>query len=312
MMGYSSFDDASNHAHDDNKRPHLYSTPAVSAPLITWFGLPTLIECEQPLSSGPGGNVVPGISEEETEFSLSRPLPLSRSHSQPANNEQEHPRHHRISKSFFGGGSASTDEGDDSHSISAYTYRVRTRPTLGRRQTSDDHRLLLCQNPDGTYSHVTPNEDGADDVPESETGLLLMPRGENLKASISLDTVMNLEETLTKMDDGTLPPHVHPSIPTEMLNPEYTRTTPALKMWPLAVLVFYSECLSHIVVRCFDAGYEKAAVDTNNYVPCRNFPTDYFYRYIHEHSQDVSGGPFGIEPSIRAGGNFYAILGKSL
>ena len=24
---------------------------------------------------------------------------------------------------------------------------------------------------------------------------------------------------------------------------------------------------------------------------------------------DVSGGPFGIEPSIRAGGNFYAILG---
>jgi hypothetical protein len=24
---------------------------------------------------------------------------------------------------------------------------------------------------------------------------------------------------------------------------------------------------------------------------------------------DVSGGPFGIEPSIRAAGNFYAILG---
>ena len=26
-------------------------------------------------------------------------------------------------------------------------------------------------------------------------------------------------------------------------------------------------------------------------------------------SPDVSGGPFGIEPSIRAAGNFYAILG---
>jgi hypothetical protein len=25
---------------------------------------------------------------------------------------------------------------------------------------------------------------------------------------------------------------------------------------------------------------------------------------------DVSGGPFGIEPSIRAAGNFYAILGN--
>ncbi len=24
---------------------------------------------------------------------------------------------------------------------------------------------------------------------------------------------------------------------------------------------------------------------------------------------DVSGGPFGIEPSIRAAGNFYSILG---
>ena len=40
-------------------------------------------------------------------------------------------------------------------------------------------------------------------------------------------------------------------------------TTPPLKLWPLAVLVFYN----------------------------------------------VSGGPFGIEPAIRAGGNFYAILG---
>jgi hypothetical protein len=68
-----------------------------------------------------------------------------------------------------------------------------------------------------------------------------MSHGENLKASISLDTLMNLEETLTKMDDGTLPPHVHPSLPTGMLNPDYTRTTPALKLWPLAVLVFYSE-----------------------------------------------------------------------
>ena len=28
------------------------------------------------------------------------------------------------------------------------------------------------------------------------------------------------------------------------------------------------------------------------------------------HSQDVSGGPFGIEPSIRAAGNFYAIIGE--
>jgi hypothetical protein len=35
---------------NNNKRrrpPHVYSDAVVSAPLITWFGLPTLIELEQ-------------------------------------------------------------------------------------------------------------------------------------------------------------------------------------------------------------------------------------------------------------------------
>ena len=248
-------------ATDLPERPHLYSDAVVSAPLITWFGLPTLIELEQPASASDGA--IPSIPE-ESEFTPLRGGNHVRSYSQPDAGEQQPkpPRQDRIIKSFFGGGAAATDACDDTHSISAYTYRVRTID----HQSSDEHRLLLCQNPDGTYSHVAPNEDGIDDVTESEDGLLMMPRGENLKASISLDTVMNLEETLTKMDDGTLPPHVHPSIPTEMLNPEYTRTTPALKMWPLAVLVFYSECSSYNIVVRFDAGYEKAAVDTNNYL----------------------------------------------
>lgn len=81
-----------------------------------------------------------------------------------------------------------------------------------------------------------------DDVPDSDTGLLMMSpraRGENDKASISLDTVMNLESTLNQ----ELPPHVHPSLPDEILQPEHTRTAPPLKLWPLAVLVFYSEFL---------------------------------------------------------------------
>ena len=91
--------------------------------------------------------------------------------------------------------------------------------------------MLLSQNLDGTYSHVdvvnAPNEEDGTDYDETESeningrpSLLLPsppPGAENIKASISLDTVMNLEETLTKMDDGTLPPHIHPSIPTEML-----------------------------------------------------------------------------------------------
>jgi hypothetical protein len=246
-------DDATNSL----ERPHLYSDSVVSAPLITWFGLPTLIELEQPASASDGA--IPSIPE-ESEFTPLRGGNHVRSYSQPDAGEQQ-PRQDRIIKSFFGGGAAATDEGEDTHSISAYTYRVRTVD----HQSSDEHRLLLCQNPDGTYSHVTPNEDGIDDIPESENGLLMMPRGENLKASISLDTVIHLEETLTKMDDGTLPPHVHPSIPTEMLNPEYTRTTPALKMWTLAVLVFYSQLTSFILENIIHHNNESK--DTKTSVP---------------------------------------------
>ena len=217
MTGYNTIENgASTNDQDDNERPHVYSDAVVSAPLITWFGLPNRIE----------------LAADEAEFS-------------PLKGEAREKKRRSHSGSFLVGGTAVIDEGDDTHSINAYTYRVRTLD----HQSSDDHRLLLCQNPDGTYSHVTPNEDGVDDVPESETGLLMMSHGENLKASISLDALINLEETLTKMDDGTLPPHVHPSLPTEMLNPDYTRTTPALKLWPLAVLVFYSEFPSTLLER---------------------------------------------------------------
>ncbi|KAL7532549.1 hypothetical protein ACHAXR_004697 [Thalassiosira sp. AJA248-18] len=99
-----------------------------------------------------------------------------------------------------------------------------------------------------------------DDVAESNTVILLMSA--DLNVSVALDTVTDhLEETpLTNIDLAA--PSVHPSAP--RLNRQFTQTTTApLKLWPLAVLVFYN----------------------------------------------VSGGPFGIEPSIRAGGNLYAILG---
>ena len=90
-----------------------------------------------------------------------------------------------------------------------------------------------------------PNGDFAiDDVPDSDTGLLMSEQRYNdhhHKASISLDTVMNLEETLANMENKALPPHTHPSIPSEILQPQHTRTAPPLKLWPLAVLVFYSE-----------------------------------------------------------------------
>ncbi|KAL3816735.1 hypothetical protein ACHAXA_002221 [Cyclostephanos tholiformis] len=210
------------------ERPHLYSDAVVSAPLITWFGLPTLIELEQPTNAAPDVPI-PAIPEASEFTPLRGGTTRARSYSQPRADQQQQPRQHRMSKSYF-------DVDDDTHAISAYTYRVRTLDN----QSLDEHRLLLCQNPDGSYSHVAPNEDEIDDVTDSKNGPLMISHGENLKASMSLDAVMNLEETLAKMDDGTLPPHIHPLIPTEILNPEYARTTPALKMWTLAVLVFYS------------------------------------------------------------------------
>jgi hypothetical protein len=207
---------------DENDRPHVYSDAVVSAPLITWFGLPTLIEL--------------AAEGESSDYSPLRGGEVrDRSHSHSNADRQQQQRRRSNSGSS---GHAVADEGDDAHAISAYTYRVRTLDHM----RSDDHHLLLCQNPDGSYSHVGPNEGGMDDASESETfGLLVYQCENNLKASMSLDAALDLEETLTRMDDGTLPPHVHPSIPIEMLDPEYTRTTPALKLWPLAVLVFYSE-----------------------------------------------------------------------
>ena len=245
----------------EGERPHLYSRPVVSAPLITWYGLPTIIEFEQPAATTTTPNAAIA-EEEEAEFTSIKRGSTSRlnnkfsrsAYSTPAGKvEEQRQQQPRQSKSlFFGSSSATADTNDnDEQCISAYTFRVRSmaKPSL------DEHRLRLRQNLDGTYSHVDSSSAASanmsppnghftidDDVPDSDTGLLMMSprdRGENHKASISLDTVRNLESTLNQ----ELPPHVHPSLPDEILQPEHTRTAPPLKLWPLAVLVFYSEFL---------------------------------------------------------------------
>lgn len=256
MSSYNSFDGAHKHStpisitSDKRKHkdapPHLYSNPVFSAPLITAFGLPTLIECEQPLTSTVEEATKPPSSPQSQFTSVrARNRSLSLPPGSPSLEEKKPQR--SLSEYFFG--VISDQSGStQSSSINAYTYRVRTLDTINN---SDEHRLRLCQNPDGTYSHETTTtsntmqsntnngEFAKDDVAESDTGLL-MSQDPN-RASVSLDTVTNLEETLTDMDSGKLPPHVHPSIPQEMLHPNFTRTTPPLKLWPLAVLVFYSE-----------------------------------------------------------------------
>lgn len=248
--------------------PLLYSTPTVSAALITAFGLPTLIECEHPSSSTRTSEAAAVAEAGEVARAPTPPsspqftyLPSRlQSHSLPDSSPTEKQQRDRklrnccVPKTF-------SESDQVTQSFNAYTYRVRTLST-----NTNEHRLRLSQNTDGSYSHHTPNNnmenEGTfcrdDDASESDTGLLM---SQDLKAPVSLGTVTRLEETVENMDQ--LPPHIHPSIPREMLNSSFTQTAPPLKLWPLAILVFYN----------------------------------------------VSGGPFGIEPSIRAGGNFYAIIG---
>ena len=67
------------------------------------------------------------------------------------------------------------------------------------------------------------NGHGKEDLAETDNGLQMMPRGDKLTTTSYSLNVVNSEE------------------PLGMLRPEHTRPTPALKLWPLAVLVFYSE-----------------------------------------------------------------------
>ena len=245
--------------------PHLYASVQVSRALITAFGLPTLIEYEPPSAT----NVV--ASEEESQEPLrtsSQFEPVKKSHfraqSLPATSVPtpslggSYQSQHRQSLSRLSIFRTTSHDESTTHNH-LYTYRVRTF------DKEDEHHILMCQNPDGTYSHANADGEplaastyGADDT--TGEGLMLSS-SMDLKGSVSLDAMTHLEDTLSHLED--MPPHIHPEVPAEMLNPQFTQTIPALKLWPLAVLVFYN----------------------------------------------VSGGPFGIEPSIRAGGNFYAILG---
>lgn len=226
-----------NGATNGHAAPHLYSTPVVSAPLITAFGLPTLIECEPPADVDAPADPRDVNTPPPPQFASIQPhrrslsLPVS-----PTSSSREYHQgvRRRLRKSCTDG---SSDH--PAQTINAYTYRVRASSEVGL----DEHVLRLHQNPDGTYSHAAAeqsdkmNEEfGKDDVPESDTGLLM---SQDVKGSVSLDAVTGLEEAVATMDE--LPPHVHPSIPPEMLHPHFTQTAPPLKLWPLSVLVFYSE-----------------------------------------------------------------------
>jgi hypothetical protein len=148
-----------------------------------------------------------------------------------------------------------------------------------------------------TYSHVTSsatmrnNDHGRDDVPASDTGLLMMPRVDDPKTTSYSLNVATPEGTRTTMEDDSMPQHSIP-IPTEM--PEHIRPTPALKLWPLAVLVFYSEssCMFLLVSARYQTAINsitlRPSVSPNHYFECnidkhspRRERWSIWYRTIH-------------------------------
>ena len=82
---------------------------------------------------------------------------------------------------------------------------------------------------------ATGRGEAAQSDPESDTGQRLSPRGDYLRSSrASISLGANLEDRLPNVELGT------------PLNDSNTRTAPFLTLWPLAVLIFYSEFSPHI------------------------------------------------------------------
>jgi amino acid transporter len=336
MSNYSTFGTPSNKHNktpsvsfeDDQQQqqdplPNLYSSPIVSSALITAFGLPTLVEYDAPSSantpiiqqsfsptaaasstSTPTNKGAPGgvtTAEEEESYSPSEFTRINnsnrrRSQSVPGVDIETKaattssttastttPSKYRLSKSAILTGRSD----DNTHKVVAsYTYRVRSTHDHGHGGLrGNEHHLLMVQNADGSYSHANvvdgepfTNEvddsdyyDGTFQNDDDDQGLYVEGRNHSsssLKTSGMLQMTESYQENIVPLDailgaEATMNEEGQVPLPSELLHPQYTSTTPALKLWPLAILVFYN----------------------------------------------VSGGPFGIEPSIRAAGNFYAILG---
>ncbi|KAK1735799.1 amino acid/polyamine permease family protein [Skeletonema marinoi] len=265
MINYSTFDGPNNRENDQkDPLPNLYASPRVSSALITAFGLPTLVEYEAPSSANTGSTKEPPSSPQFTRINNS----IRRLHSKslPAENipflhqpstksplRSHNNNHRRLSQSAILQRTTASDDSSSNNKV-AYTYRVRAS-TFG-----DEHHLLMVQNEDGSYSHanVVDGEPFTNDTYDDNNDNCLDETSFQNETGAGIVPLQLLTETNNTMnEDGHVP------LPSQLLHPQYTSTTPALKLWPLAILVFYN----------------------------------------------VSGGPFGIEPSIRAAGNFYAIVG---
>ena len=206
--------------------PLLYNSPSVSSALITAFGRPTLIEYDiVPNADAPA-------ADDDEEFTPIRNQHRRIKTSQSVYSEQKlRQRSRSLSKSSY-----------DYKHISAYTYRIT------RQKSSDQHHLIMCQNPDGTYSHVNSNgeplEQSAADAEgnitdmtttlEIDSSSIINANEESHQSNqVPAEAIHTLRESISNYDN--LPPHVHPVVP-----PESIHHPPSLHLhlsWPRAVVV---------------------------------------------------------------------------
>lgn len=240
MSTYNTFTSSGNNKNKNNQEsesspppppPLLYNSPLVSSALITAFGRPTLIEYDAPADHSL-------IDHDNTEFQPLKGQKPSSLHARTQSLPDSHHRRHntRSFKSSYTTSASIHEDHPTTTSIAAYTYRIKHKLTSSH-SNYDQHHLIMCQNPDGTYSHA--DECGPDGTTNGND-TLNGNGGDKLttRQSISQTTITALSTTLSTYDD--LPAHVHPTVPVEIMHPKYTETAPALKMWPLAVLVFYN------------------------------------------------------------------------
>ena len=196
--------------------PLLYNSPSVSSALITAFGRPTLIEYDiVPNADAPA-------ADDDEEFTPIRNQHRRIKTSQSVYSEQKlRQRSRSLSKSSY-----------DYKHISAYTYRIT------RQKSSDQHHLIMCQNPDGTYSHVNSNgeplEQSAADAEgnitdmtttlEIDSSSIINANEESHQSNqVPAEAIHTLRESISNYDN--LPPHVHPVVPPEIIHPAYTSTS---------------------------------------------------------------------------------------
>ncbi len=132
--------------------------------------------------------------------------------------------------------------------------KTKNRHTLSQEKRTPSRTSKLRSGLTTTLPREIMRNNGQgrdDDVPASDAGLLMTsPRSGDDAASSFPNVARSSGEAVTRTNaqcGGALQSSSN-SLDSEMPNPDHARHAPALRLWPLAVLVFYSESQRYCVL----------------------------------------------------------------